>query len=66
MTTTLIFANKAGSAPTTKLTPEQALELEPLWREYQRAWTVLNEAQRAYAEAYGAYVVATRKLTGEI
>jgi hypothetical protein len=64
MSTTLIFADKATGLP--KLTLEQQLELEPLWCEYQRALTALTAAQRAYAEAYGAYVVATRKLTGEI
>jgi hypothetical protein len=64
MSTRLVFADK--STGLAKLTPEQDLELEPLRLEYQRALTQLTTAQQEYMEAYGAFVVATRKITGDI
>jgi len=48
------------------LTPEQEATLEPFKLEYQRALTVYESARKDYEEAYGAYVVATRRLLGEI
>jgi hypothetical protein len=67
MTTRLVFADKStGLAALPKLTPEQDLELEPLRREYERALTQLTTAQHEYMEAYGAFVVATRRITGDI
>lgn len=68
MGTRLIFAGPGDGPPPRlpTLTPEQELELAPLRLEYERTLTIMQAAQQAYAEAYGALVVATRKLTGEI
>jgi archaellum biogenesis protein FlaJ (TadC family) len=49
-----------------KLTPEQEATLEPLRVEYKRAAYELETARKAYEEAFGRYVVETRRILGEI